>query len=328
LQIGVDLTGGDTTPHLLFEAVLQAADAIQSHSVGLVAFATPSLIDEINGRPDWNERLARAAVDVQFHPVGEVIAMKDDPMLSIRRKKGSALVVGMNLLESGGLHAFVSSGNTGALITSAVLTLPSLPGIHRPALLAMLPTAKSPVAVIDVGGHVSCKADNLVQFAYMGAAYQRCFHQIALPRVGLLNIGVESKKGTTEVREAYHRLQQYSKEHTINFIGNVEGREVFQGGVDVLVTDGFTGNVFLKTSEGISSLIIDHLKGSIDKEALPGFQRLFSYDEYPGAVLCGVEGVVIKCHGLTSTKGMLNAILGAFNLVQNQFVNVLKNDLG
>lgn len=328
LQIGVDLTGGDSSPQLLFEAVLQAADIIQSPFSTLVVFATPNFIDEIKACPDWNERIDQAAVNLQFHAVDEVIAMKDDPLLAIRRKKGSSLVVGMNLLKNGKLDAFVSTGNTGALITSAVLTLPSLPGIYRPALLAMLPTAKGPVAVIDVGGNVACKADNLMQFAYMGAAYQRCFHQIALPRVGLLNIGVESKKGTTELKEVYHRLQQHSKEHAINFIGNIEGREVFQGEVDVLVTDGFTGNVFLKTSEGISSFIIDHLKGTIDKAALPDLQRLFSYDEYPGAVLCGVEGVVIKCHGLTSTKGMFNAILGAVNLIENQFVTVLKNDLG
>lgn len=328
MQIGVDLTGGDTSPLLLFEAVVQAAEKIQSASVTLVVFATPSMIEEIKARRDWTEKLSQSPMRVRFHSVNEVIAMDDDPLLAIRRKKKSSLVLGPHLLKDGDLDAFISSGNTGALIASTVLTLPSLPGIQRPALLAMLPTAKGSVAVIDVGGNVSCKASNLVQFAYMGAAYQRCFHQIPLPKVGLLNIGVESKKGTSELREAYNRLEQLPKDHPIDFVGNVEGREVFQGVLDVLVTDGFTGNVFLKTSEGISSFIIDYLKGSIDKAAMPGLQRQFSYEEYPGAVVCGVEGIVIKCHGLTSTKGMLNAILGAVSLVENQFVNVLKNDLG
>lgn len=327
MQIGVDLTGGDNSPQLLFEAVLQAAEKIQSASVTLVVFATPATIEEIKARRDWSEKLAQSPMQVRFHPVTDVIAMQDDPLLAIRRKKDSSLVIGTRLLKDGDLDAFISSGNTGALIASTALTLSPLPGIQRPALLAMLPTAKGSVAVIDVGGNVSYKASNLVQFAYMGAAYQRCFHQIPLPKVGLLNIGVESKKGTSELREAYNKLQQRPKDHLIDFIGNVEGREVFQGGLDVLVTDGFTGNVFLKTSEGISSFIIDHLKGFIDKAALPHLQRQFSYDEYPGAVVCGVEGIVIKCHGLTSAKGMLNAIFGAVNLVKNQFVSVLKNDL-
>ncbi len=191
----------------------------------------------------------------------------------------------------------------------------------------MLPTAKDPVAVIDVGGNVSCKATHLVQFALMGAAYQRCFHSRRVPRVGLLNIGVESKKGTSELRQAYDILSQRPKGGHIHFVGNVEGREVFQGDVDVLVTDGFTGNVFLKTSEGVSSFILDHLKQAIDPAALPGLQRQFSYEEYPGAVVCGVEGVVIKCHGLSTAHGMLNGILGAANLVQNQFVDMLKKEL-
>lgn len=330
MQIGVDLTGGDRSPQLLFESVLQLADRIPDASLTLVVFATPAVIQEMTMRSGWNEKWtpSQSSLRIQFQPVSEVITMDDDPLLAVRRKKNAALILGMHLLKRGEIDAFVSSGNTGALIASAALNLPALPGIKRPALLAMLPTAKGSVAVIDVGGNVACKAAHLVQFAYMGAAYQRCFYQIPQPKVGLLNIGIESKKGTSELREAYHRLQELSQEHLIDFIGNVEGREVFQGGIDVLVTDGFTGNVFLKTSEGISSFIIEHLKKSIDPAVLPTLQSHFSYDEYPGAVVCGVEGIVVKCHGHTSPKGMLNAILGAINLVKHQFVNVLKQDLG
>lgn len=321
MRIGVDLMGGDSSPVALFEAVLFAADKLSHLSINLVVTATPSVIQEIRSRPQ------RLPVCIEFQSVNEVIEMADDPLLAIRRKKDSSLVVGVRLLKKKLIDAFVSSGNTGALIASAALTLPSLPGIQRPALLAMLPTAKGSVAVIDVGGNVACKASHLVQFAQMGAAYQRCFRQVGVPSVGLLNIGIESKKGTSELRQAYELLEKHSQGNKMRFAGNVEGREVFQGGIDVLVTDGFTGNVFLKTSEGVSAFILEYLKHAIAKDAMADLKKQFSYDEYPGAVLCGVEGVVIKCHGQSSAKGMLNGILGAANLVQNQFVNMLKSEL-
>lgn len=328
MRIGVDLMGGDSSPMALFEAVIQASMKLYLPSITLVVFATPSIIQEIGGRHDWHERLVQSPVCIEFQSVSDVIEMADDPLLAIRRKKDSSLVVGIRLLKNHLLCAFVSSGNTGALIASASLNLPSLPGIERPALLALLPTAKGSVAVIDVGGTIACKALNLVQFASMGAAYQRCFHQIQTPTVGLLNIGVESKKGTSEVRQAYESLKARGDEDKgMRFVGNVEGREVFQGAVDVLVTDGFTGNVFLKTSEGVSSFILDHLKHAIDKSRLHELSHQFSYDEYPGAVICGVEGVVVKCHGQSTAKGMLNAILGAISLVKNDFVKHLKDDL-
>jgi len=244
----------------------------------------------------------------------EVIEMGDAPLTAIRTKKDASLVHGIQALKNGQLDAFVSLGNTGALVACATLTLPHLPGIDRPALLATLPTLQSPVAVLDVGGSVHVKADHFVAFAALGAAYQRRMHGIARPRVGLLNIGEESEKGTAKHRAAYALLQQPHADFT--FVGNIEGRDVFRGVVDVLVTDGFTGNVFLKTAEGAAAFILDSLHASLAE--LPAFQaarRQVDYAQYPGAVLCGVEGIVIKCHGCSSPEALYHGILGAVALI-------------
>lgn len=320
--------GSDSSPVDLFAAVLHAAQHLKD--VNLVVFATRPIVETIAFGIDL--------AHIEFHSVSDVIEMEDDPLLAVRQKKNSSLVVGVRLLKKRYLDGFISAGNTGAFIASATLSLPLLAGIKRPALLATLPTEKGYVAVIDVGGSVSCKAHHLVQFAYIGAAYQRCSHGIDVPRVGLLNIGVESKKGTSEVRQAYQTLQRLafsnSEAAKMRFIGNIEGREVFQGKVDVLITDGFTGNVLLKTSEGVSFFILNHLKQSLkdlspelQHSILNHFRHHFDYEEYEGAIICGIDTVAVKCHGQSSAKGFFNAIIGAAELVRNGFINQIKLSL-
>lgn len=182
-----------------------------------------------------------------------------------------------------------------------------------------------------MGGNVSYKAHHLVQFAQLGVAYQRCTRQMSHPRVGLLNIGVESKKGTSEVRQAYELLQALGREGKITFIGNVEGKEVFQGGADVLVTDGFTGNVLLKTSEGAASFILQELRKTLEK-MIPqeqafvwhSFAHQFDLEEYNGAVVCGVDRVVIKCHGHSSPRGLFQGVKKAIELVEQRFIEKIK----
>ena len=232
------------------------------------------------------------------------------------------------------MDGLVSAGNTGALIAGATLSLPLLPGIKRPALLATLPTEQGHVAIVDVGGNVSCKAYHLVQFAQLGAAYQRCCKGIEQPRVGLLNIGVESKKGTSEVRQAYQLLQTQAGFRGMQFVGNIEGREVFHGAVDVIVTDGFTGNILLKASEGASFFILQKVRQALINhfpekvEAMfHDLHHQFDYEEYSGAIICGVDCVAVKCHGQTSPKGFLNGIKGAIQLVQNGFIHQMKHQL-
>lgn len=323
--------GSESSPHILFESVLKAYQ--QLDGTDLIVFATPQVVDSLLTSFNPASFSSKAPARIQFQRVSEVIEMADAPLTSIRQKKNSSLVVGIKFLRKRQIDAFVSAGNTGALIASAALSLPLLPGIRRPALLATLPTKKGYVAVIDVGGNVSCKAQHLVQFAQIAAAYQRCAQGIAVPKVGLLNIGVESKKGSSELQQAYQTLQGLVSDR-MQFIGNIEGRELFQGKADVLVTDGFTGNVLLKTSEGIVFFILDHLKETlkdapeaIRKAVLKGLQDQFDCEEYPGAIICGVDRVAVKCHGKTSVKGFFNGILGAADLVRQGFTEQIKHQL-
>lgn len=316
--------GSDRSPVILFQAIEQAV--AEFPHVNFVVLATQGARDAILLQSKISPQIA-------FQIVTEMIEMHDEPLSAFRRKKKSSLVLGLKLLKKRFLDGFVSAGNTGALIAGATLSLPRLPGIKRPALLALLPTQKGTVAVIDVGGNLSCKAQHLVQFAQLGIAYQSCLG-IEQPKVGLLNIGVESKKGTSEVRQAYELLQQVSQTEKMKFIGNIEGREVFQGAVDVLVTDGFTGNILLKTSEGVSSFILRQLDRSL-KENVPtqsdailkSLHQQFDYEEYNGAVICGVENVVVKCHGQSSPKGLFRGIKAAIDLVQKGFIARIKAQL-
>lgn len=330
LRIGIDLMGGDSSPAHLYDAVEHAVGCYPE--IDFTVFATQSALDEVLKHRSISP--SQSPSSLEFQIISDVISMDDDPIESIRRKKNSSLVVGFKLLKKRYLDGFVSVGNTGALIAGATLLLPLLPGIKRPALLATLPTEKGAVSIIDVGGNVSCKASHLVQFAQMGVAYQQCCRGVEKPRVGLLNIGIESRKGTAEVRQAYELLQELSVNAGLEFVGNVEGGEVFRGAADVIVTNGFSGNILLKVSEGVSSFILHKLEKAV-KAAVPEqgelilgrLQRQFDYEEYSGAIVCGVDCVVVKCHGGTSAKGFLNGIKGAIRLVQNNFVNEMRRIL-
>lgn len=335
MRIGIDLMGSDRPPHVLFDAVLQGSKELTS-SCALVVIATHSVVNELKTMHHAVLNVPGTA-QIEFYPVCDSIAMADDPLFAFCNKKESSLAVGIRLLKRKKLDAFVSAGNTGALVAGAALSLPHLPGVKRPALLVVLPTVTGSVAVLDVGGTVLCKPHHLVQFAYMGAAYQRCMQGIEKPKVGLLNIGIEPKKGSSVARQAYQALCENAVSAAVNmhFLGNVEGRDVFQGGIDVLVTDGFTGNVLLKTSEGLSSFIFEHIQEALQPfaseklhQTFKELKRSFSYSEYPGALVCGVEGVVVKCHGNSSTKAILNGIKGAVRLVDQQLIPRLKEQLG
>ena len=229
---------------------------------------------------------------IEFVAASEVIEMNEAPLLAVRRKKDSSMAVGARLLKEGKIDALVSTGNTGALIATALFHLSRLPNVDRPALLALLPTAVRGVAVLDVGANLYPKPHHLIDFARIGLAYRKAAHNIEDGKVGLLNIGVEEEKGTAQLKEGYTLLQE---EFGDAFLGNVEGREVYEGKVDVLVTDGFTGNVFLKTSEGVSSFLVDYLKkhfgSKAGEEVAHELHTQFNYAQYPGALLAGLDGV-------------------------------------
>lgn len=323
-RIGIDLLGCDTPGEKLLKALVDLPIE-GSHPPKFTVFATEDVFSKVKAPSDFN-----------CHVVTEVIAMEDDPLVAVRRKKDSSILVGMKQLKHFKLDAFISAGNTGALLASATLSLPLLPGIDRPALMTLMPTKLEPVAVLDVGASVNAKAENLLQFAQMGIAYQKT-RGIKHPTVGLLNIGEERQKGTPELRKAYEILETLNRDAPFDspvFIGNIEGRNVFHGKLDVLITDGFTGNVFLKTGEGIAGFILDQLQNLKLIETVPQLKNMMAplrhrlnYAEYPGAILCGIEGIIIKCHGESTPEAFINSIRGASHLVKNFFLEKLKAEL-
>lgn len=309
--------GGDNPPDLLLDEILAMALALPKGTDLLLI-----------GGPEYKER----AGSLSYHTAHETIGMEEHPLQALRRKRGASLCVGMRLLKEGKIDALVSAGNTGALVSAAKMILSTLPGILRPSLLALMPTKKNPVAVLDVGAGVQAKAAHLVQFALIGTAYQKV-RGIETPSIGILNIGSEPLKGTSELRQAYHLLQTFENP-PFRFAGNIEGRTVFDGDVDILITDGFTGNIFLKTAEGIASLILDRLHAHTPltelkkiQPQLADLQRHLHYAEYPGALLAGVKGIVIKCHGYSSPRAFANGIRGAIQLASENFIQVLQNKL-
>jgi glycerol-3-phosphate acyltransferase PlsX len=322
--IGVDLLGSDIPPKELLDALLHFCGEHLS-SVHLTLFGTSALFAEM--------QISRS--NVLLHPVKDMITMDDAPLTAIRRKRDSSLCTGVRMLKEGHLQAFISAGNTGALIGCAKIELPALPHVERPALMTLLPAKESEIAVLDIGANTTYKAKHLIQFAAMGVAYQKS-RGIKTPKVGLLNIGSEAKKGTQELQLAYKQLLCLSKKKAPSFLfaGNIEGHEVFKGKIDVLVTDGFTGNVFLKTAEGIASVILEELQSlpikapsSQCNTLLAAMQQRLRYAEYPGAVLCGIDKIVIKCHGNSSPKSMIRSITTASRLIQHAFLDQVREEL-
>lgn len=331
MRIGIDLMGSDHSPHALFDAVIQAAKQYPDLSFSVFSSAETAAV-----LSDFHRQLMSVGqiAKVDFVLSDQVITMRDDPMTALRKKKNSSLVQGVKAVKAGEIDALISAGNTGALMAASTLSLPLLPGIRRPGLLALLPTEKSPLAVLDVGSSLVCNAEHFSGYAKVGSAYLRVCHEIVLPKVSLLNVGAESKKGTEEHRKAYQLLQERAGVDQYDFTGNVEARDVFRGNIDLLVTDGFTGNVLLKTGEGVAFFILDFLRKSAItspsghlQHLLQELQSHFSYAEYPGAILLGVEGVVIKCHGDSSSKGLFNAIKGAIHSVERNLIPKLKKEL-
>lgn len=306
--------GSDRSHKELFEGVLKASRAYDSSHTFLV-IATESAIQEIEE--------AYGKTPIRFHKASEVILMTDEPLYAIKHKKNSSLLVGARLLKKKKIDALVTTGNTGALITAASLCLPKFPGIKRPALLATLPSAKGYVSVIDAGGTVQLRASLLHQYAKLGATYHRIVYGIDAPKLGLLNVGNESKKGTLEHQEAFKLLSSLP-----GFVGNVEGRGIFDGSIDVLVTDGFTGNVLLKSAEGVAGFIFDHLVKQVSaplQDELTALKTRFDWTDYPGAMVMGVEGIMIKCHGSSSAQALFSGIKGAITLVDRSFLSSISS---
>ena len=264
--------------------------------------------------------------------------MEDIPTQAIKHKKDSSMVVGFNMLKEDEGDVFISAGNSGALLTGATLIVGRIKGVDRPAIAPMLPSYKKGLMLIDAGANTNCKPINLLQFAEFANIYLKKIYKIEKPVIGLLNIGTEETKGNELMKESYQLLKEKAKDYDINFVGNVEGREIFSGEIDAVVTDGFTGNIVLKTVEGFGKFVKRSLTESLKKgfistiaavPALRGLKRFaksMDYKEYGGALFLGVKKPVVKAHGSSDELLFYYTIKQAENFAKSKAVDILKEE--
>ncbi len=305
--VALDAMGGDLAPSAIVEGALRAAGEL-----GLKI----SLI----GRPEAIEaELERAGArpaSISIVPASEVIAMDEHPAMAARHKKGSSIVVGLRMVKQGQANVFVSAGNTGAVMAGAIMYLGRIRGIERPSLAALMPLGGKLKVLLDVGANADCRPEHLLQFGQMASAYMRHVWKVEYPRIGLLNIGEEETKGNALAQEAHVLL----KESGLNFIGNVEGRDITADVADVIVTDGFTGNVVVKTMEGVAEFVGDQLKSAMKSRpwymlagaallpAFNGVRKRMDYREYGAGPLLGVNGLVFIGHGRSDARAIYSAV--------------------
>jgi glycerol-3-phosphate acyltransferase PlsX len=318
MKIVVDAMGGDYAPEVVIKGAIAA---VREYAVEVVLVGDETKIKALLAKEKFKSDL------LSVYPSQEVIQMHEPAATSVRRKRNSSIVVGLKLVKDGQGDAFFSAGNTGAVVCAATLTLGLLPGIERPGIGTVMPTLKGISFIIDVGANIDPKPLHLLQYGIMADTYARYILNNANPKVGLLNVGEEESKGTDFVKETHELL---SKSH-INFIGNVEGKHLFSGECDVIVCDGFVGNVALKVSESLAEAlqkflkkhILSHPLGILGalllKTSFKKFKREIDYSEYGGAPLLGVSGVVIIGHGRSNANAIKNAIRVAKKEVENKF---------
>ncbi|MEJ2539587.1 MAG: phosphate acyltransferase PlsX [Gemmatimonadota bacterium] len=321
MRIALDAMGTDHAPEAevagAVQAVAELGEDIEVVLVGDRAVIEASLRDRevIPGR-------------IHVHHAPERILASDPPASAVRRKPRSSIVEGVRLHREGEVDAFISAGSTGAVMAASLFILRPLPGVDRPSVATLLPTTGRPAVLLDAGTNVDCKPRHLLQFAHLGRVYARDVLGVEEPRIGLLNIGEEPGKGDERTVAAYELLRA---DPVLDFVGNVEGREIIQGACDVLVADGFVGNVLLKFYESVAQFITGLLRDEVDRA---GFEldlertfRVLDYSEYGGAPLLGVDGVTIICHGGSSPKAIRNAVQVAAQAVRSRMVQDLAEEL-
>ena len=307
MKIIVDAMGGDYAPAVVIAGTVEAVKEYDAHVV---------LVGDEAKIAGFLKKAKYKGNNISIHPTLEVIAMDEPAAQSVRRKRHSSIVVGVNLVKEGVGDAFFSAGNTGAVVCAATLGLGMLPGIERPGIAIVTPTLNGVSLIIDVGANIDPKPSQLMQYGVMGTAYSKYILGRDNPKVGLLNIGEEEAKGTDFIKETFELLEKSS----LNFIGNVEGKDLFSGKCDVIICDGFVGNVALKVSESAAETMQTFLKRYLLSNPLgkigllflmPGlkrFKKQLDYSEHGGAPLMGVNGVVIIGHGRSNKKAIKNAI--------------------
>jgi glycerol-3-phosphate acyltransferase PlsX len=314
--IALDAMGSDRAPKPEIEGAIHAA---RHYGVRVLLVGPEATI-----KAELDRHPSASRLHIEIVHASEYITM-EDKVEAIRGKRDSSMRVGLRLVREGRAGGFVTAGNTGAAMATAKMVLGAIPGVDRPALAAVFPTAPGTAAILlDVGANVDCTPQNLEQFAVMGEIYSRAMFGTRRPRVGLLSIGEEENKGNELTRESFQLL----KHLPLNFVGNVEGRDLFTGHVDVIVADGFVGNVALKISEGVANLVRTALKESLkatitrqvgyllSRSAFSDFKKRIDHTEYGGAPLLGVKGVCIITHGSSNTNAMKNAVRVAAEFAQ------------
>jgi glycerol-3-phosphate acyltransferase PlsX len=329
MKFAIDAMGGDNAPRQIIVGVIEG---VKTYNVEVVLVGIESVINEELKTllPKGDSRITVAHAD-------DVVTMEDKPSQIIRGKRNSSMHVGLELVKSGDAVAFYSAGNTGAVMATAILKLRTLSGISRPAIATALPSIDGHSVLIDVGANVDAKPDNYLQFAIMGSAYAKSILNLPSPKVGLLSIGEEDVKGNEITKTVFQLLKECK---AINFIGNVEAKRLYRGEADVIVCDGFVGNVALKTSEAVASFVATILKNEIKNSfiskigalllipALNRFKKRVDYEEYGGAPLLGVGGVCLIGHGSSKANAVKNAIRVAKDLVTKGVNKSIEIDVG
>lgn len=313
MRIAIDAMGGDHAPEAIVSGVLDAVSRVNDLNITLV------------GNESKIKPLLTDSTSISIIHADEVITSEDEPVRAVRRKKNASLVLAAKEVKEGRADACISAGNTGALMSAGLFVVGRVPGIDRPALSPTLPTVDGKgFLLLDVGANVDAKAHHLVQYAIMGSVYSEKVRSIIKPKVGLLNVGTEDGKGNELTKKAFSHLQAAP----INFIGNVEARDILSGVADVVVTDGFSGNIALKTIEGTAMTMFSMLKetfmssvktkiaAGMVKSDLSGLKNKLDYSEYGGAGLFGLAAPVIKAHGSSNSRAIYNAIMQAAHMVE------------
>lgn len=327
MRIAVDAMGGDYAPE---EIVKGAVEAVLSYGIEVILVGQEKLVREELKKYSYSTDL------ISVVHASESIGMDEHPAKAVRRKKDASLVVAARLVKCGQAAAFVSAGNTGAQMAASLFELGRIPGIERPGIATVLPTPdRLPKVLIDSGANADAKARHLVQFAYLGSAFSESVLKIENPRIALLNVGTEPSKGNEMVIKVHQVLKEAED---INFVGNIEGRELMTADADVIVCDGFVGNITLKAIEGIAATLMTMMKEQLTRNPLrviggllvkPGIKEMIKkmdYSEYGGAPLLGVEGISIICHGTSRSRAIKNAIHYAYQAAQSNLIDLMRKD--
>ena len=328
IVLAIDIMGGDFGPKTTIEGVSLASEAYPN--VKFVLFG--------DKKKSENELKSITKLkNYEFIHTSESVCSTDQPVNALRKLKKSSMRLGINSINLNECDGFVSAGNTGALMAISKFVLKTIKGIDRPAIAALMPTMKGQTVILDLGANVECSSENLVQFAIMGDMFSRSVLGIKNPKLGLLNVGSEQIKGNTVVKKTFDDLKKMNSK--INFFGFVEGNDINKGIVDVIVTDGFSGNIALKTAEGVAELIFTFLKNAyasslisklgylLSKPAINRFKTRIDPRKYNGAVLLGLNGIVVKSHGGTDAFGFSNAIGVAVSLIENSYIDEIKKKI-